>query len=440
MAPLPVEVLLGIYLGLLVGVIPALVSWGLGFVFKYVTDITVPGFGVTVLAVALAGANGGLLALADRSIIASPNAPRIVTAVLVVTMLAMYAHSRGDAMGGALPKRFSLSKLREKALSVDLADIVDGDEVRVHVVGEVADMEGYPPLPDRLRAEIRNAELQFPADLALGELERRVADRLETEFDLGDVSVTVDERGRATVVAAPPFSGLSKRVADDRHAVSVAGLIPTGLARGDEVTVITPDAQVRGTVLSARTAGPADAESGPEATGGQTPETPLHDDGGTEPQSPRPVRAPTTGGGEGRLTVAVTRTDVGPLLRADRVKIVVEPRGTRREYEAVSLLRRGNRRFRQLTVHQASELVGQRIGAVRIRERYGAAVFAIRKPGGWMVAPSGRTFLEAGDELFAAGFREALDAFEAALRGEGDDGPAPEGAGTGSDASREAGD
>jgi len=37
MASLPVEVLLGIYLGLLVGVIPALASWALGFAFKYCT-------------------------------------------------------------------------------------------------------------------------------------------------------------------------------------------------------------------------------------------------------------------------------------------------------------------------------------------------------------------------------------------------------------------
>ena len=49
---------MGIYLGLLVGVIPALVSWALGFSFKYFTGITVPGFGVVVLAIALAGVSG----------------------------------------------------------------------------------------------------------------------------------------------------------------------------------------------------------------------------------------------------------------------------------------------------------------------------------------------------------------------------------------------
>lgn len=54
MAPLPVEIMAGVYLGLLVGIIPALAAWALGFIFKYFTGVTLPGFGVVVFAVALA--------------------------------------------------------------------------------------------------------------------------------------------------------------------------------------------------------------------------------------------------------------------------------------------------------------------------------------------------------------------------------------------------
>jgi hypothetical protein len=410
MAALPVEILLGIYLGLLVGVIPALISWALGFAFKYVTDVTLPGFGVTVLAVALAGVNGGLLALADESITSSANAARVTTAIVVVSMLALYAHSKGDAMGATLPKRLSLSSFRSRTLSKELADLVNGgDEVRVEVVGQVADMEGYPPLSDELRAELRNAELTFPADLRLDELEARMAERLSTEYDLGDVSVTIDERGRATVVAAPPFSGLSKRVDDDRHAVSVTGLVPTGLARGDEVTVITADAQVRGTVVSAKTGG--DTETVPDIEP-RSPADPPEDE-----ELPKPVRSPTTSGGEGRLTVAVTRTDVQPLLRADRAKVVVESRGTRREYEVVSLLRRADKQFRRFTVRAGSGLAGHTIGAARLREAHGVAVLAIRKAEGWVLAPRGSTRFEDGDELFAVGSQDDLDSFAGTLTG-----------------------
>jgi hypothetical protein len=92
MAPLPVEILLGIYLGILTGIIPALVAWGLGFLFKYFTGVSIPGFGVVVLGVALAGVSGGLLALADPIITRGANAPTVVTGILVVIGLSLYAH------------------------------------------------------------------------------------------------------------------------------------------------------------------------------------------------------------------------------------------------------------------------------------------------------------------------------------------------------------
>jgi hypothetical protein len=406
MATFPAEILLGIYLGLLVGIIPALASWGLGFSFKYVTGVTLPGFGVTILAIALAGVNGGLLALADQTILADPNAPRIVTAILVIGMLSLYAHSKGDQMAVNFPRRLSLSQLREKTLSRDLADFVNGgEEVRVRVTGEVSDMEGYPPLPEELRAQLRNAELKLPADLRLGELERRVEDRLQTEYDLGDVTVTVDERGRATVVAAPPFSGLSKRVDHDRHAVSVSGLIPTGLVHGDDVTVITPDAQVRGIVVSARADNSKEADSPDIAPF-------SNDEPADSDETAAPVRKPTTDGGEGRLTVAVKRTDVQPLLRANEAKVVVEPRGTRREFEVISLLRRADNRFRRFVVDPNGTLANSRLGSLDVQEMYGVSVLAIRKDDGWLVAPDGDTLLESGDELFAVGVRDALEGFE----------------------------
>jgi hypothetical protein len=406
MASLPAEILLGIYLGVLVGIIPALVAWGLGFSFKYITGVTLPGFGVTILAIAMAGVNGGLLALTDQTILSGPNAGRLVTAILVVGMLALYAHSKGDQMATEFPRRLTLSQLRSQTISRALADLVSGgDEVRIRVVGEVADMEGYPPLPEELRAELRNAELTFPSDLRLDEFEERVADQLETEYDLGDASVTVDERGKATVVAAPPFSGLSKRVEDGRHAVSVSGLIPTGLARGDEVTVITPDAQVRGTVVSAKTSDKKEAPPDVKAVTADEPDDDL----------PAPVRAPTTDGGEGRLTVAVTRTDVQPLLRAAETKVVVESRGTRREYEVVSMLRRADRQFKRIDVRGGSSLDGVRLGTARIQEKFGLSVLAARTSEGWEIAPRGETTIEAGDELFAVGRRTELDEFTASV-------------------------
>jgi Trk K+ transport system NAD-binding subunit len=89
----------------------------------------------------------------------------------------------------------------------------------------------------------------------------------------------------------------------------------------------------------------------------------------------------------------------------------VEARGTRLEYELISLLRRANRRFRRLTVAAGGALDGASLGAVGVRETYDVAVLAVRKPTGWQLVPRGTVELAAGDELYAVGTRDALDAF-----------------------------
>lgn len=398
MAPLPVEVLTGIYLGILTGIIPGLVAWSMGFTFKYFTGVSIPGFGVVVLALAVAGVNGGLLALTDKSIQQSASGPVILTAIVVVLMISLYAHAKGDAMGAAFPRRLSLKGLRDRSLSTDVVELVGGyGRVRVTVTGEVVDMEGYPPLPTETRQAIRDGDWTFPAELSVGELENRFAERLRTEFDLSDVSVQVDERANATVVAAPPLSGLSKRIPAGHRAISVDTLVPTGLGRGDEVDLVTDDTTIRGTVLSAE----AEPSDGPAATdGGETAETP-------------PVSQPltTTVGGDGRVTVAVPRVRTKSLVGADRPKLIVLARGTRREFELISLLRRAGKRFRKLTLRDDSDLVGSTLATATLRESFGVAVLAVRRPDGWVIAPRGDTELAADDQLFIVGTTSALDAF-----------------------------
>jgi hypothetical protein len=401
---LPVEIVLGIYLGILTGIIPGVVSWGLGFIFKYFTGVSIPGFGVVVLALAIAGVNGGLLALSEQSIKENTSAVVITTAIIVVLMISLYAHNKGDAMGATFPKRVTLQQLRERTLSTDVVELVGGrGQVRVAVAGEVMDMEGYPPVPADIRRDIREGSWPLPADIPLSELETRFAARLRTEFDLADVSVRIDERGSATVVAAPPLSGLSKRVPQGKRAVSVNAVVPTGLARGDVVSLVLPDATIEGSVLSAD-------------SGESTPERTVATDGGEgEDEAPPLAAALTTIGGEGRLTVAVSRPDAEVLLHSPQPKVVVQSRGTRREYELLSVLRRAGQRFQKLTVRVDGPLDGATLADAAVRDTYGVAVLAVGRPDGWVIAPRGSTQLSGGDELFAVGRRDALDAFAEAI-------------------------
>ncbi|MFB6130201.1 MAG: potassium channel family protein [Salinigranum sp.] len=429
MAVLPVEFLYGLYLGVLVGIVPALVAWALGFGFRYLTGVTVPGFAVVGLSVAIAGAQGGLLALTDPSVVTSANQARLTVALLVVLMGSLYTHSVGDRMAQEFPRKLSLRSLTERTLSTDVVELVGGrGQVRVTVSGEVGDLEGYPPMPADLRTTLRSGEWTFPADLPLPELETRVADRLRTEYDLAEVSVRLDERARATVSAAPPVGAVSRRVPSGRRAVSVDALVPTGLARGDEVTLLDGDDAVDGTVVSATPGGDgesADRRSKSDADGG---------DGGTRGDgvarrdgeaettsgsaSARPLSAPVASaaaGGEGRVTIAAPPADARRLLAATPDRLLVNSRGVRREFELVSLLRRAGQRFRRFTVREGGALDGVSLGDVGVRDTYGVAVLAVRHGGAWTLAPRGDQRVAAGDEVFAVGATAALSAFEGAV-------------------------
>ncbi|WP_121820466.1 potassium channel family protein [Halostella salina] len=420
MASLPVEALLGIYLGLLTGIFPALVSGALGFVFKYFTGVTLPGLGVVVLAVAVAGVNGGLLGLIDPTIQGSP---RLIVAVTIVMMLSLYAHSQGDKLGATLPKRFSLRSIGRTTLSMDVVEFVGGmGQVTVTAAGSVGDIEGYPPLPEDVRATIRDGSWRFPADLPLPEIERRLAERIRSEHDLADATASIDSRGRATISAAPSSGGLSRRVPAGQRAVSIAALVPTGIARGDRVRIVTDGERVEGTVVSAKSdpegTGPAAQPArrdGDVATDGGT-------DDETEERDAEPA-APTTTGGEGRVTVAVPKGKAPTLLRADRGRVVVLARGVRREYELVSLLRRAGKRIRRLTVASGSDLDGRTLGEANVRATDGVAVLAVKRDGdgrsgpaadGWTFSPDGTSPLSPGDELFVAGTTDGFDRFRGA--------------------------
>lgn len=412
MAPLPVEVLLGVYLGLLTGIIPALVAWSLGFLFKYFTGVSVPALAVVVLGVALAGANGGLLALVDPTVTTHPNSERVVVAIIVVMMMALYAHAQGDRLGASFPHHFSLRKLRERTLSSDVVELVGGHgQVRVTVAGEVGDIEGYPPLPADLRATIRTGEWPFPADLPLTEIERRLEDRLRTTHHLAEVDVTLDERGRAHVAAAPGSHGVSARVPPGRRAVSLEGLVPTGLARGDEVTVVLEDAEISGTVVSARSNLDGSTRSDAQLDAST-------DESEDSESGPRPVaKAATTEGGDGRVTLAVSRSDAKRLLASDRGHFVVTSRGVRGEFELLAVLQRVGARLRKLSVGEASELAGTTLGGAGIRDAYEVEVLAVRpEDDGWNVAPGGGTVLTPGAEVFVVGTSSAVEGFQGVLQ------------------------
>lgn len=416
MTALPVsDVLVGLYLGLLASLFPAFIAFTIGFGFKYFTNVTVPGLGVVALGGTLAGVTGGLMGLMDPQLAGSWTG---IIAILVILMACLWAHAQGDKLGAATPRRLTLSSLRRSRLSADLAERVDSyGQVRIRVVGGVQDIEGYPPLPDTLRKQLNGGSWKFPADVPLAEIEAKLEERLTADHGLAEVSVTVDERGRAQVAAAPSTAGLSRRVPPGRSAVSVPTLLPTGVARGDVVTLRLPDGDVTGPVVSARTAGADDpsppatpAEAEPDADA-PSPGTGADAESEGDDDAAEGLPAPTTTGGEGQVTVAVSYDDARRVVRAEFAPTVVHSRGKQREYEAIGLLKQHGNRFRTVIVADGSALAGTTIGTAQVRDAHGVAILAIRRLTERIVAPRGATELRAGDTLFVVGRSPDLRSF-----------------------------
>ncbi|RQG95294.1 potassium channel family protein [Natrarchaeobius oligotrophus] len=396
------EILVGVYLGLIAALFPSFITFSIGFGFKYFTNVTVPGLGVVALGGTLAGVTGGLMGLMDPQLAGSWTG---IIAILVILMSCLWAHSQGDKLGEATPRRLTLKSLRENQLSAELAERVDSyGQIRIRPAGEIYAIEGYPPLPEALREQLHSGSWKFPANLSLSELETRLEERLTTDYELAEVDVIVDKRGRAEIAAAPSAAGLSRRIPPGRCAVSIQTLLPTGVARGDSVTIKLPDGDVTGPVVSARTNG-IDTPKEPD------PASTESEDGEADEKAKKPP-AMTTTGGEGQVTVALLLTEARRVVRTDFAPMIVHSRGKQREYEAIGILKQDGNQFRNVTIGNGSTLSGTTIGTARIRDTHGVGILTIQRATEQLIAPSGMTELLAGDTLIVVGRPDQLRAFE----------------------------
>lgn len=452
------EIGLGLYVGVLTGTFTAFLAFALSFGFRYVAGVNLSDRLGLMIGLGAAGLQGGFIGLIrDPEMLRSPT---IAAALLTVMIITMYAHAKGKTLADALPRGSVTQVLWRRTLSSDAVERIGRfGQVRIRVQGEVGDVEGYPPLPDRLRTGISNGEWKFPADLPLSELESRLIDRLETEYDLSVVQADIDSDGRATIAAAPPSGALSRRVPPDRRAVSIETRLPSGIARGDEVelaieprenartgteetndgdeppmtidepqattdeptatteTVATPTTESRlvrvlGTVVSAPPAGIGAVQ--PEGTGTVQPAdgTDATDADDTAQPALAPAPAQTAGAedGVGRATVALSPDEVSTSLTGTLRGLLVRSKGGDAAFELVAMLRRQNNRFRKITVRPDSDAAAARLADLDVRGQYGVDVLAIRRAGEWQFTPSSQVQSQAGDELFAVGPRAGLDA------------------------------
>lgn len=389
-----VAVAFGLVLGIGPAIVVALLSGGLSLL-----DRPIPRTSAAIVGLVLAAGNGYIVGVGDAVAGGTVSAVIALAAGTVpVVALSLYAHGLAETVAADLPADASRQIRRERGLSADAIDAVDGmGWVTIRAAGRVREIDGYPPLEPDLRTTLENGTWRLPADLPLSALESRLEARLRTTHDLTAVSASIDERGRATITAAPPSNAVASRVPEGWRAVAVWALLPTGLAPGEEVLVYPGEERepVTGQVVDVDidpvrgNAGQADAPS----------------------SSGRSGRSATPGG-EGRVTVAVPTAEASVLLAHDWARIVATSGEPDADLEAFATLERAGCSVRSLSVGRpGTALASDRIDSIledvhllvaRRGDDHDLTDAASVVDDRWTVEPEPST-LEAGDEAFVVG-------------------------------------
>ncbi|AEH37406.1 hypothetical protein [Halopiger xanaduensis] len=334
MIDLPYESLLGIAYGLLFGFGPALLAGFTAIAVGIGTDRSLP-LAAGLATVPIAVGTGVVVRLFDPSA-GLEHGPRVAMAATIAGALGIVVVAQGDRIATELPRDRAVPIVRGTALSADAIDAVDAvGQVTIRSAGAIREFDGYPELSPALRTALEEGAWRFPADLQLSELERRLEQRLRATHELSKIDVAIDGRGRATIAAAPPTKSVATSLSDGARAVTVSGLLPTGIESGDRVAigVVSGGSDGDGSAVTATLEGDVLAVCRSESA----------EDGASNARSSSrstASRAADAGfeGGPGRLTVRVAASDAGRLLGADRYRIAVLPSGDAPAFEAAALL------------------------------------------------------------------------------------------------------
>lgn len=242
-----------------------------------------------------------------------------------------------------------------------------GRVITVELPEEIADIDGYEPVDDRITAELAGMTLLFPRRLTVGQLEERLVTRLQRDYAVGRVDV--DLREDATVEY---------------------------LAVGSTQTGIGPSLAPRSVAVAIRADPPADASPG-DAVRIWKPR-----DG-----TPRRVTTAELRAATGDVATVAVGANSGESLDAEGpYRLVTLPGGADAGREFVSLLRAAAETVTTTTVEPGDALDGEAAGGLAI------AVLVVERDGEILALPDGDTTLRAGDVAYLLGRPEAFRRLE----------------------------
>lgn len=298
----------------------------------------------------------------------SPDALTLSTALVNVTALAVAGVA--SAVGNRIGVRLAESeRVRDGDLRLDVSPLVraTGRFTTVTLPEEVADVDGYDPVPDETREELQGKTLTFPRGLTVRRLEEQIALRLRENHNVGYVDAQIEPDGTVTHLGLGYRpAGLGPTLPPDGVAVALRADPPFSATPGDAVQIWEP---------------------------------------GPEPE---------------RLGVGELRAAVGPVAtvatdpavadaldRETRYRLVTLPGTSQPERDFAATLRRADETLGVAVVAEDSPLVGTPLGSLDVN------VIAVRAADGDVEAiPPRDRPIGPGDQLFALGRPEALRTLE----------------------------
>ncbi len=293
-------------------------------------------------------------------------AVRNVLTFAIAGLAAIGGGRLGDRMAGVVSVA---SGAREFDAEVGRVVTAVGRAIAVELPEEIADIEGYDPVPAETKAAIAGRTLLFPRRLTVAELRDRIVTRLEKDHGVGHVRLDLEDDGTVSYLA------LGSRA---------AGLGPT-LAPGTAATAIRADP-------------PFSASSGDVVQVWR---------GGDDPD--RVATAEFRAKQGDVVTVALDAADAEALDPLEHYRLVTLPVEKQADREFAGLLRAATETFDVVTVDAGSSLVGLPVGALD------PTVVAVRSPGGAVeTIPQRDRVLAAGDAVYVIATPDVFHRMETA--------------------------
>ncbi|QCC47061.1 TrkA C-terminal domain-containing protein [Halobellus limi] len=239
---------------------------------------------------------------------------------------------------------------------------------------DVADIEGYEPVPGATKEELAGKTLLVPRNLRGEALRDRVAARIKEDYGVGYVDLELADDGTVTKLGlGRRVAGLGTTLAPGFAAVAVRADPGAGASAGDAVQLWQ---RVDGTG--------ADGES-------------------SEKTARRVASGELRASTDDVATVILDETDAAALAPGESYRLLTLPTDPGAEREFTALLRAADETMDAVAVEEGSALDGATLGDVA------ATVVAIRPPGNPIEAiPARSRELAAGDELYVVARPERL--------------------------------